>query len=163
MSSNVPRWWLGYVPVGVLLLVSRGDPNNEHAPLAKAAALVVLYLGGLAYYLFCVYRMHSVLNVADAAYPVTPAQAVGYHFIPFFCAYWVFKWPNTIADFVNRRLEGKRMRKGWAGFFLLVVGGIFTHSPGGYWMGLVVWFTVGVYLARKVSIALATIPSPDTG
>jgi Flp pilus assembly protein TadD len=99
--------------------------------------------------------MHKVIGiVTNSTHPVTPGKAVGYHFIPFFNLYWIFKWPNEITNFVNSRSPSKQMSMGWAGLFLLVASVLGRSVDGG--LALAVIFSVGVYLNHKISGVVKT-------
>ena len=163
-----PRLWVGYVFAAVFLttkivedLTYQGafEPGTPVPFLAWVGAFLAA-LGGSFYWLFCVGRIHEILlEATDGQYPITPTRAVLYHFIPFYNLYWVVKWPNEIARFVNRRLPHKRMMIGVPGA-LLLVGALLSGA-----IGLAVIFTVGVYLSRRVQAAVAApvaMPSRDS-
>lgn len=127
--------------------------------LAKVGAILA-ELGGLLYWLFCVDRLHEILlEATDGQYPITPTRAGLYHFIPVYSLYWVVKWPNEIARFVNRRLPHKRMMIGVPGVLLLV--GFLLRGP----LRLAVIFAVGAYLSVRVQAAVAApveLPGHDS-
>jgi len=97
-------------------LVIGSGVGAQAEDLAKKGGIPPLYLflvsfiGGV-YWLVCIYRIHVVLaNAPNWKHPISPARAVGFHFIPFYQFYWIFKWPREIAKFVNSRLPQPIMK-----------------------------------------------------
>ena len=65
------------------------------------------------YWLYCVYKFHEAVGrIPGYRHPITPTAAVAWHFVPSYNIYWIFKWPNALANFVNWRMQAKRMH-GW--------------------------------------------------
>ncbi|GEM_PF-6875130 len=163
-STGLPEMWVGFSLAGAMLIVevvhAIMDPTGTKGdPLIKAIPLVLIPLGGSIYWLFCVYRMHKVIAEAtNSTHPITPRQAVGYHFIPAYNLIWLFKWPNQIAEFVNSRSPSKSMAKGWPGFFFLM--GLLLGKVVSGGLGLATIFSVGVYLTEKIRGAIESSPSP---
>ncbi|MGA2411795.1 MAG: hypothetical protein ABSG46_15595 [Candidatus Binataceae bacterium] len=109
---KAPRIWVGYLIAAIFLA----------GEIAQLPDWILLLIGfcGVAYWYFCIYRIHAALAEATrSAHPISPTKAVGYHFIPFFNLLWVFKWPRQIAEFVNSRSPRVKMPKYRAGFFIL--------------------------------------------
>src|SRR5580693_8838163 len=94
----LPQVWIGYV-LGVVTILAEDVALELHPDLVKGGVPIPpLYLflsafvGGV-YWLVCVYRYHVVLaSVPRWKHPISPARAVGFHFIPLYNFYWVFKW-----------------------------------------------------------------------
>jgi hypothetical protein len=60
-------------------------------------------LACFSYYIYIIRRLHVIMNIiALERYPVSSAKAVGFHFIPFFNLYWLFKWPIVLGNFIGR-------------------------------------------------------------
>ena len=56
----------------------------------------------LIYFLYCIYGFHKVAQAAPGWWhPITPARAVGFHFIPVYYLYWMFKWPLELGRFLR--------------------------------------------------------------
>ncbi len=109
---------------------------------------ILVLLAGVAYWLFCVYRLHRIVNELEPGYPISPEVAVGLHFPPFFSLFWIFKWPIEMSRFIRRRGATKIVPGGWIGL------GIFTSVSIGqaYWgAGLASIFLLTWYLADKLS------------
>jgi hypothetical protein len=58
---------------------------------------------GFSYWMFCVHRYHIILKEIFPGYPITPNRAVGYHFIPLYNLFWVFRWLKTLTNFGMKR------------------------------------------------------------
>jgi hypothetical protein len=98
-------------------------------------------------------------------HPISPARAVGFHFIPFYNLYWIFKWPQPIAEFVNSRL-GRSTSESFPKLFmrpqaiglavlLALIVRVFI-DPG---LGLILLFMAASYLSASLRRALAE-PAP---
>jgi hypothetical protein len=97
--------------------------------------------------------------VSGYNHPISGARAVAFHFIPFFNLYWVFKWPATIARFVNWRTQRKAMH-GWvAGLAMLVAVFLFNLLSV---FGLVAVYLAGFYIARQMRLAFDAPPVPES-
>ena len=68
------------------------------------SGLTLIALGGWIYWLICVHRLHKILDeLTTGRYPISPAEAAGKHFIPFYNFYWFFKWPMEMSRYLNGR------------------------------------------------------------
>jgi tetratricopeptide (TPR) repeat protein len=167
ISTPLPAVWIGYLIAILFVAVETVEAFSGTAAATEQTLLdTAVAAGGWGYWLWCIYRMHKVLAEAtNNTHPINPGKAWGYFFIPFYNFYWLFKWPNEIANFVNRR-SSRQMSHGWAGFFLL--SGILLLRLVDVAVGLAVIFSVGIYLNRKINSALganheaAVIPTPAT-
>ena len=159
-STTLPNVWVGYIIAAAFLVVEIGEAIIDPTAVDRVTLLPVLIaLGGWIYWMFCVYRMHKVIAEAtNSSHPITPGKAVGYHFIPLYNLYWVFKWTNEITNFVNSRSSSKQMAKDWAGFFLFIG---FLLRIVDVAIALAVIFSVGIYLTRRISSAIESSPSPN--
>ena len=159
--SNVqlPRVWIGYL-LSFVALVAMLVAVEQHPELAKGELLVPpLYVFlpifiSVVYWLVCVYRLHVVVNgVSGWKHPISPARAVGFHFLPIYSLYWLYKWPRELMKFVNWRLQKPVVKPEKAGVmvFLSYVA-ILLLGPGGLFL---LFFCVG-YLNEWVKRALST-------
>jgi len=155
ISVKLPKFWVGYVIAAIFIIaeiveviVNPSSVEQETTPILFPIFFLI-GLGGWIYWFICVYKMHKVLGeLTNSAYPITPAAAVGYHFIPFYnIFYWIFKWPAEIAKFVNARLE-RRVASKDTGVFLFLTPFIGRYIDEG--IVLIVMFSVGLYLSRKI-------------
>ena len=160
-----PQLWVGYL-LGLATVIAEFVAASLHPEMEKAEIPIPpLYLFlpefvGAVYWLVCVYQYHVVMRrVPGWKHPISPARAVGFHFIPIYYLYWIFKWPLEIARFVNWRF-GKPFMKPlvvglmvFAGFLLL-----FFFDPG---LGLIMLFLAASYVSGCLRRAFA-LPSAPT-
>jgi hypothetical protein len=145
---SLPKVSIGYLIAIALFILEvvwvSVDPASEEIFLL----FCLVFGGGLFFYFFCVYRIHTVIAYATFfSYPITPLKAVGFHFIPFYNLYWVLIWPNKIAEVVNHKLASEEMRYWVPGLFLLV-GSIFLKIDLS--IGLALLFGGLDYITRKI-------------
>jgi hypothetical protein len=162
----LPRIWIGYL-LGVATIVAEFIAVRLHPELAKEGGIPPLYLflvsfvGGV-YWFVCVYRYHVVMARAPGwKHPISPARAVGFHFIPFYNMYWVFKWPQEIAKFVNGRLPQPIMKPVAIGVAVIAALILRILDPG---FGLILLFFPMSYLSeclRRAFAASQNRPAPS--
>jgi Domain of unknown function (DUF4328) len=157
---KLPVIWIGYL-LGLATIGAEFVAVNLHPELAKAGGIPPLYLflvsfvGGV-YWFVCIYRYHVILaNVPGWKHPISPARAVGFHFIPIYNLYWIFKWPKEIAKFVNERLRAPVMKPVAVG--VAVVGALVLRlfDPG---FGLMLLFFPMSYISECLRRAFAAPP-----
>jgi hypothetical protein len=163
-SPKLPVIWIGYL-LGVATIVAEFVAISRHPELAKEGGIPPLYLflasfiGGV-YWLVCVHQIHVVLaGVPGWKHPISPARAVGFHFIPFYQFYWIFKWPREIANFVNVRLHQPIMKPVAVGVAVLAALILRILDPG---FGLILLFFPMSYVSECVRRALA-VPTVESG
>jgi len=150
ISAKLPNFWVGYLIAALLLIAEILQVIVKLVSIKQKTFPIILPigLGGWIYWLICVYQMHKVLaELTNSAYPITPAAAVGYHFIPLYNVYWIFKWPAEIVNFVNAHLGRKAASKSM-GLFLFLAPFLLRIVGAG--IPLIVVFSVGLYLSRKI-------------
>jgi hypothetical protein len=153
----LPMIWIGYL-LGVATIIAEFVAVSLHPELAKEIGIPPLYLflvsfvGGV-YWFVCIYRYHVILAMVPGwKHPISPARAVGFHFIPFYNLYWVFKWPQEIARFVNFRLRTNMMRPTPVGLAFLGALILRFFDPG---FGLLLLFFPLSYVSECMRRALA--------
>jgi len=163
-SWHLPRVWVGFLFVGAWFLAAtsmgvlsalghRVDSDSQRALAFSIGA------AGFIYWLYCVYALHFAVAVETGfQHPVLPCMAVLGHVIPGYNVYWLFRWPNALADFGDERLGPSSMPRYWPGLVLL--GGAALNRIGGA-AGLAVWFILLMYLTSKVREALTPAAPPD--
>ena len=161
---QLPAIWIGYV-LGVATIIAEFVAVSLHPELAKQGGIPPLYLflasfvGGV-YWLVCVYRLHVVMAHAPGlTHTISPARAVGFHFIPFYQFYWVFKWPREIANFVNARLGQPVMKPVAVGMAVLAALILRILDPG---FGLILLFFPMSYVSECVRRAFAAPLMPGS-
>jgi hypothetical protein len=149
VPTALPKVWVGFFIAAFFIMIKTYEIAKDK-DFAYIRSLI--FLAGLIYSLYCVYRLHQVIaGCTNSSHPITPRQAVAYHFIPLYNIYWIFKWPNEIDKFVNSRGAPGQMVKGLASFFLL--GGLLLGIKDGG-ICLTILFGVELYLARKIRRAI---------
>jgi hypothetical protein len=153
----LPMIWIGYL-LGIATIVAEFVALGLHPELAKEGGIPPLYLflasfvGGV-YWFVCVYQYHVVMaQVPGWRHPISPARAVGFHFIPFYNFYWVFKWPREIATFVNGRLQRPVMKPVAASVAVLAALILRILDPG---FGLILLFLPMSYISECLRRAFA--------
>lgn len=154
------RMWIGFILafgflVGEILeeVLKVSTTSSGVGPFSVLAALACWL-----YWLSCVQRFHTILNqmapfvAGQSTYPISSGRAVGYHFIPFFNLYWIFKWPSTLANYLRDHLSVDIMTGGALGL-LLFLGMLLTRIFDGF-VGFTVIFLVGSYISRKLRLAM---------
>ena len=98
-------------------------------------------------------------HVPGWKHPISPARAVGFHFIPFYNLYWIFKWPREIANFVNARLHQPIMKPVAVGVAILAALVLRILDPG---FGLILLFFPVSYVSECLRRAFAA-PTVQSG
>ncbi|MGB6833791.1 MAG: hypothetical protein WA748_17810 [Candidatus Acidiferrum sp.] len=160
----LPQLWVGYL-LGLATIVAEFVAASLHPELAKADFAIpplylflIMFVGGV-YWLVCVYRYHVVMqHVPGWKHPISPARAVGFHFIPIYNLYWVFKWPQEIARFVNWRFGQPLMKPRMVGLMVFAAFVLrFLFDPG---LGLILLFLAASYVSGCLRRAFALPPIP---
>jgi hypothetical protein len=156
-APQLPLIWIGYL-LGLATIIAEFVALSLHPELAREGGIPPLYLflvsfvGGV-YWLVCVHRYHVVMiQIPGWKHPISPGRAVGFHFIPFYNLYWVFKWPQEIAKFVNGRLHQPVMRPVAIGLAVLAALVLRIFDPG---FGLLLLFFPMSYLSECLRRAFA--------
>jgi hypothetical protein len=154
---QLPKIWIGYL-LGIATFVAEMLALSLDPNLAKTGGIPPLYLflvsfvGGV-YWMVCVYQVHVVLAHAPRwQHPISAARAVGFHFIPLYQFYWIFKWPREIATFVNARLGQPIMKPTAIGVAILAALLLRILDPG---FGLILLFFPMSYISECIRRAFA--------
>ena len=145
---KAPKIWVGYIFALALFIFSFVDffleSESSFVPLS-----FTIGIAGMLYWLFCVQRFHQILNTLTIdGYSVSPSKAVGFHFIPFFNLYWIFKWPIELSKFVNDIGKVKMISGALLGLILFLSIFIYRLIDGS--IGLVCVYSVGLYINNKI-------------
>jgi hypothetical protein len=146
--SALPKIWIGFIFAGALLFAEFIEltKGNEES---ISSLIFIVGLSGIVYWLFCVHRFHKLIaELSTIKYPISPAAAVGYHFIPFFNLYWVFKWPIEFSKFINAQRFVQMASGGSLGFLLLISLILYRTVDGA--LGLACIFGISAYMASKL-------------
>jgi biotin transporter BioY len=159
----LPQLWAGYLlgfatVIGEVIEGSNhtADPAPTAFPIPNLYLFLLMFVGGV-YWLVCVYRYHVVMKfVPGWTHPISPARAVGFHFIPIYNLYWVFKWPQEIARFVNWRFGQPVMKPQMVGLMVFAAFVMrFLFDPG---LGLILLFLAASYVSGCLRRAFALPP-----
>ncbi len=150
-----PKIWPGYIII-ILAFVSQFievavNPQTRFSILAFFIAIIAI-----VYWNICVYKIHKTLFImADNCYPISPARAVGFGFIPFYNLYWMFKWPAEIIRFIKFRSNIKIWGPAVPGILLLIsaIGSRFLGA-----LFLIIDFVILAYLVKKLKQDLTVKP-----
>jgi hypothetical protein len=162
----LPQLWIGYLLGFATIVVefvdaSRHSPDVviDEIPIPNLYLFLLMFVGGV-YWLVCVYRYHVAMqHVPGWKHPISPARAVGFHFIPIYNLYWVFKWPQEIARFVNWRFAQPVMKPQMVGLMVFAAFVMrFLFDPG---LGLILLFLAASYVSGCLRRAFA-LPSTPT-
>jgi hypothetical protein len=148
--SPLPKVWIGFP---LALLVFFFELLEVIFEMERNAFLwrIVLVLVVFAYWLFCIQRIHTVLaELSCNQYPVTPNKAAAFHLIPIFNLYWIFKWPNELANYINGK--GRVQMIGGLGLGFLLLGSFFLLKRVDSAFGLVCLFSIAMYINQKLSV-----------
>lgn len=155
----LPKIWIGYL-IGFVTLIAENVAAGQHPEIADGTLIVPpLYLFlpafiGAVYWLVCVYQYHVVMNQMPGwQHPISPGKAVGYHFIPLYNLYWVFKWLQEIARFVNSTLGRPAMKPLLLGGAILMALLLRFLDAG---IGMLLLFLVTAQVSAYLRQALAT-------
>ncbi|MEA2174587.1 MAG: hypothetical protein QOD00_2179 [Blastocatellia bacterium] len=145
--TDLPWVWFGYIFAFAFLVA---EVLHVALDLSEGFKLILILiaLSGWIYWLFCVSRFHKILEELSAGrYPIDPPKAVGYHFVPFYNFYWLFKWPRVLANYLNER--GRvRIVNGYLLGFMLLLSAILRLFDGA--LGLACLYTVTLYISSKL-------------
>jgi hypothetical protein len=162
----LPQLWVGYL-LGFATIVAEFVDASLHSPdvvineipIPNLYLFLLMFVGSV-YWLVCVYRYHVVMqHVPGWKHPISPARAVGFHFIPIYNLYWVFKWPQEIARFVNWRFGQPVMKPQMVGLMVFAAFVMrFLFDPG---LGLILLFLAASYVSGclRRAFALPSIPT----
>lgn len=145
--SSFPWVWFGFI-FGFFFLVAETFHIVLDLDASFNALYVIIFVAGWFYWLFCVHRLHRIMEEMTAGhYPITTGQAVGYHIIPIFNFYWVIKWPVTFSTYLNERGRVRIAAGGLLGF-LLFLSFILRFADGA--IALFGMFGVLTYISVKL-------------
>ncbi|MGB6339786.1 MAG: hypothetical protein WBF32_08425, partial [Candidatus Aminicenantaceae bacterium] len=158
--SALPKVWIGFIIAGVFLLVELIALASGYDMDDLLLYLLAIGLVGTVYWLFCVHRFHKILREMNRSYQISPGAAVGYHFIPFYNFYWIFKWPIEFSKYINAQGSVKMVQGGLLGALLLIALLINRFFDGA--VGMTFIFGIGTYMAnilrRQIQSPISVMP-----
>jgi hypothetical protein len=94
---TIPNPINGYIFAVVALVMEFITIWNPNLVVLFILAIILAW----AYYLWNVHMIHRVvINSIDPSHEITPGKAVGFHFIPVYNLFWLFKWPKELLSVI---------------------------------------------------------------
>jgi hypothetical protein len=147
-KSSAPWVWVGFLfagaffVIGVTMVILGVDEQTMTVYLTPIA------IGGFIYWLFCVHRIHKILNeITRNSYPYTPGEAALRHIIPFYNLVWIFTWPSALSSYLKRQGRVNIISGGAIGAMLLL--SLLLRFVDGA-VGMALLFGVTMYVSAKV-------------
>jgi len=161
-AKSSPPWvWFGFLFALAFLVAEFLAVGLELDHQSFQFLFILIVLSGWIYWLFCVHRFHKILaEMTSNRYPISPGEAVGKHFIPFYNFYWLFAWPSALAKHINSRGHVRMLPGGVIGF-LLLLSILLRYLDGAF--GLAVTFAVGLYISAKLRRHMALVKGVAPG
>jgi hypothetical protein len=159
----LPHVWIGYLLAIITTFADVVSVDQQPDVAGGQFVIPPLYVFlpsfvGAVYWLVCVYRIHVFMNrIPGWVHPISPARAVGFHFIPFYQLAWMFKWPRAIALFVNQQMHLPLMKPVLVGVTLLLALALRILAPG---PGLLLLFMPLSYVVKCIRTAVAATSPP---
>jgi hypothetical protein len=163
----LPLAWVGFAFAAAALLgqglmaLAPGEPDPVSDMPGFLTGLfgvgngLVGIIGGYVWVLWCVHRFHRILRaLTGGQYPISPRAAVGYHFVPLYNLFWMFKWTSELSMYLNMQ-----------GLVTVTVGGnlagalVLSSIAGNFVFGVAIggWTGVMLYIEMKLRAHLAAI------
>jgi len=151
-NLKLPKMWVGIIIAFAFLAGEFYELYNNIAEDTLGPVCLIIALSGISYWYFCVYRIHKILReLSDNQYEISPGAAVGFHFIPFYNLYWIFKWPMTFAAYIKNRQMIRIIPGFLIGAFILIS---LLLSQVDSALGLFCLFTTGAYIKHKLKLQI---------
>jgi hypothetical protein len=149
LPHSSPPWvWVGFLFAFAFFVIEVLFVALDLEERGVNLILMFVLIGGWIYWLVCIHRIHKILaELTRNKYPISPGEAAGYHFIPFYNLVWIFKWPIELSGYLNRRGRVKMISGGLIGALLLVA--LLLRFLDGS-LGMLCMFAVLVYVSAKV-------------
>lgn len=158
--SALPKVWIGFIIAGVFLSVELIGNASGYEMDDLLVYLIAIGLIGMAFWLFCVHRFHKILREMTHNYKISPWAAVGYHFVPFYNFYWIFKWPIEFSKTINALGTVKMANGALLGVLLLIA--LLTNRFFDGAVGITFIFGIGTYMAnvlrKQIQSPISVLP-----
>jgi len=149
-TPEPPKIWVGFVLVFLLFvgeIIHFSVYDNEKVRFSIYATPFMVAC--LLYYIYMVRRIHDIVNrIAVDKYPITTSEALGYHLIPFFNIYWLFRWPSVLSKYVSNNSNVTMIPGFVVGIFLLISIVVIRLVDGA--IGYLFLFATMAYVTTKV-------------
>jgi hypothetical protein len=157
--SPLPKIWIGFVLAALFILYQLFLdflPAIFRTRYGFPGGASVICLSAMAYWLFCVYRFHRILEeTTHGQYPVEAKRAAVLHLVPVYNLYWMFKWPSELVKYMNHK--GRvQMTSGWVIGLLILFSVIILSKIDGS-LSIAALFFIAMYIKKKLSIHLEVL------
>jgi hypothetical protein len=152
--SRLPHVWVGFLFALAFFLAEVIEVTGGNVS-GLGPYTIMSAIAGWWYWLFCVHRFHKILGElsphvdGEPTYQTTPGKAVGYHFIPFYNLFWIFKWPSELVRYVNSQDSSAQMISGGILGTCLLLGSLLSRLLDTA-IGISLTFGVGLYIAGQL-------------
>jgi hypothetical protein len=147
VTSSLPMAAIGFAFAGAFItaeIVETSQGIEGVWPFTVAIGFL-----GLAYWLFCIHRIHKILREGSASkYPISPNAAAWYHLIPIYGIFWLYKWPKEYSDFINSSGRVKMMAGSLISPLLYLSFTIAYVYGGG--ISLILLFGMTIYMSSRL-------------
>jgi len=149
-TPEPPKIWVGFVLVfllfvGEIIHFSVYDDQEVRFSIYATPFIVACLL----YYVHMVRRIHDIMNrISVNKYPITTAEALGYHLIPFFNIYWLIRWPTVLSKYASNN-SNVTMIPGFVVGILLLLSMIVIRVVDGA-IGYLFLFATMAYVTTRV-------------
>jgi WD40 repeat protein/uncharacterized membrane protein len=128
-TKGIPVW-IGFILAGVSAIATFIDIYSQSGYRSRQTWWSIIFVLATVFYMcFCIYKQHKALQkLTNGNHPISPAKAVGFHFIPLFNYYWIFKWPYEMGKTIGKNNSGIKMHSSLFGF-MLILGTIIGIIP----------------------------------
>jgi len=149
-TPDPPKIWIGFVLVFLLLVGEIIHFNVYNSEKVRFSIYVTPFMVAcLLYYIHMVRRIHDIMNrIAVDKYPITTAEALGYHLIPFFNIYWLIRWPTVLSKYASNN-SNVTMIPGFVVGILLLLSMIVIRVVDGA-IGYLFLFATMAYVTTRV-------------
>lgn len=164
---RIPPLALGYI-FPVASLVYEFETLNDPDPNEFVFSITLTILASW-YFVWHVYLLHRLIHARfEGRYPITARWAALAHFIPIYNAYWLYKWPQELSEFLLHK--AKRHAFNTRLIHILTFGGPIVLKWFDYAIGFAIFWTAMVIMIRSVkrlgdssydSLEANRTPSPD--
>lgn len=168
LPKSSPPWvWVGFLfaamffVVEVTAVILQTLETNPEAQKIFNGLMILIGIGGLIYWFFCVHRLHKILSeLTDGIYSISPAEAVAKHFIPILSIIWIFQWPAQLSTYLNERGRVK-MISGYLIGAMLLFSLLLRFIDGAFGTAALFGVTLFVSSKLKAHVKALTGATPD--
>lgn len=167
-TTSFPWVWVGFLfafaffVVEIVFVILTFDEEIGGGDAGLSLALGLLGLPGIIYWMFCVHRIHKILEeMTHGQYPISPLEGALKHLIPFYNLYWVFHWPREFSDYINSRGRVRMVSGSVIGGMLLLSLIVYRLVDGAFGMAFIFGATMFISSKLKAHVKALKGITPD--